>query len=67
MASVPADTLTPAARMRAIGGVVGLVAGFAGGVGLVLWQDGRWAGNAVAWLGAGALLMLICLPYVAFS
>jgi hypothetical protein len=43
------------------------VAGFLGGSVLVLWQNGRWAGGALAWLGAGALLMIVCLFYVALS
>jgi hypothetical protein len=50
-----------------IGGVAGLVAGFIGGIVLVLWQRGRWASAALAWLGVGALLMIICLVYVALS
>jgi hypothetical protein len=50
-----------------IGGIAGLVAGFFGGCVLVLWQNGRWAGGALAWLGAGALLMVVCLFYVALS
>ena len=50
-----------------IGGIAELVTGFLGGSVLVLWQNGRWAGSALAWLGAGALLMVVCLFYVALS
>lgn len=50
-----------------IGGALGVCAGFAGGIWLVLRKGGYWGGTAVSWLTVGALLMLVCLAYVAFS
>ena len=50
-----------------IGGALGVLAGFGGGLWLVLRKDGHWGGTAVTWLTVGAVLMLVCLAYVAFS
>jgi hypothetical protein len=50
-----------------IGGAIGVVAGFAGGLWLVLRKDGYWGGTAVAWLTGAAIMMAVCLGYVAFS
>ena len=50
-----------------VGGVTGLILGFLGGVWLVLRDDGRWAGSALTWLWVGALLLIGCLGFVAFS
>jgi hypothetical protein len=50
-----------------IGGAVGVFAGFGGGLWLVLRKAGHWGGTAVTWLTVGAVLMLVCLAYVAFS
>ncbi len=50
-----------------IGGALGVLAGFGGGLWLVLRKAGHWGGTAVTWLTVGALLMLISLAYVAFS
>jgi hypothetical protein len=50
-----------------IGGALGVLAGFAGGLWLVLRKGGYWGGSAVTWLLIGALLMLLSLAFVAFS
>jgi len=50
-----------------IGGALGAVAGFGGGLWLVLRKGGHWGGTAVTWLTVVALLMLVSLAYVAFS
>lgn len=50
-----------------IGGALGVIAGFAGGLWLVLRKGGHWGGTAVTWLTVGAILMLLSLGYVAFS
>jgi hypothetical protein len=50
-----------------IGGALGVLAGFGGGLWLVLRKAGHWGGTAVTWLTVGAILMLVCLAYVAFS
>ena len=50
-----------------IGGALGVLAGFVGGLWLVLRKGGHWGGTAVTWLTVCALLMLVCLAYVAFS
>jgi len=50
-----------------IGGALGVLAGFGGGLWLVLRKGSHWGGTAVTWLTVGALLMLLCLAYVAFS
>jgi hypothetical protein len=50
-----------------IGGAVGVFAGFGGGLWLVLRRGGDWGGTTVAWLTVGAILMLVCLAYVAFA
>lgn len=50
-----------------IGGAVGVLAGFGGGLWLVLRKNAHWGGTAVTWLTAGAIVMLVCLGYVAFS
>ncbi|MCW5738112.1 MAG: hypothetical protein KIS73_28580 [Enhydrobacter sp.] len=50
-----------------IGGALGVVAGFAGGLWVVLRRGGHWGGTAVTWLTVGAILMLVSLAYVAFS
>ena len=50
-----------------IGGIAGVVVGFIGGIVLVLWDKGRRAGPALAWLGAAAVLVIVCLVWVALS
>ena len=50
-----------------IGGALGVLAGFGGGLWLVLRKGGHWGGTAVTWLTLGAIVMLVCLGYVAFS
>ncbi|HTE36079.1 MAG TPA: hypothetical protein VK630_06005 [Reyranella sp.] len=50
-----------------MGGTLGVFAGFGGGLWLVLRKGGHWGGTAVTWLTVGAILMLVCLGYVAFS
>jgi hypothetical protein len=50
-----------------IGGALGIFAGFGGGLWLVLRKNAHWGGTAVAWLTVGAIVMLVCLGYVAFS
>jgi len=50
-----------------IGGALGVFAGFGGGLWLVLRKGGHWGSTAVTWLTVGAILMLVCLAYVAFS
>ena len=50
-----------------IGGAVGVIAGFGGGLWLVLRKAGHWGGTAGTWLTVGAFLMLASLAYVAFS
>jgi hypothetical protein len=49
------------------GGTLGVFAGFGGGLWLVLRKGGHWGGTAVTWLTVAAILMLVCLAYVAFS
>jgi len=49
------------------GGAVGALAGFGGGLWLVLRKSGYWGGTAVTWLTVGAILMLVSLGYVALS
>ena len=49
------------------GGLAGLGAGFGGGVWLVLRRNGRWAGSSVVGLWAVALLIAVCLGFVAVS
>jgi hypothetical protein len=49
------------------GGTVGVLAGFAGGLWLVLRKGGYRGGTAVTWLTVAAILMLVSLGYVAFS
>lgn len=53
--------------LAAIGGLAGLGAGFGGGVWLVLRQNSRWAGSAVVGLWAMAILITLCLGFVALS
>jgi hypothetical protein len=48
-----------------LGGVGGGIAGFLGGSVLVLWDKGRRAGPSLPWLGVGALIMIVCLVWVA--
>ncbi len=50
-----------------MGGMLGLLLGFLAGVWLVLRDEGRWAGSALTWLWVGALLLIGCLGFVAFS
>ena len=50
-----------------IGAVTGLVLGIGVSLWLILRQEGKWAGTAVAWLWVGALFMIGCLGFVAFS
>ena len=50
-----------------IGGALGVLAGFGGGLWLVLRKAGHWGGTAVTWLTVVAILMLVSLGYVAFS
>jgi hypothetical protein len=46
-----------------IGGLLGFVAG----LWLTLRRDGEWGGRAVATLTGTAVMMVVCLGYVAFS
>ena len=48
-------------------GIAGLVLGCAGGLWLVLRKNGHWGGTAVTSLVIGALFMIGCLGFVAFS
>jgi hypothetical protein len=50
-----------------LGGLAGLLLGFGIGIWLVLRQQGRFAGTALTWLWVGALLLMGCLGFVAFS
>ena len=50
-----------------IGGLAGLVAGFGGGVWLVLRRNSQWAGSSVVGLWAMAILIALCLGFVALS
>jgi hypothetical protein len=50
-----------------IGGAAGLFGGAMAGTWLVLRDNGRWAGTALTWLWVGALLLIGCLGFVAFS
>lgn len=50
-----------------VGGLAGLGAGFGGGVWLVLRRNARWAGSAVVGLWAVAVLIAVCLAFVALS
>jgi hypothetical protein len=50
-----------------MGGSMGLLLGFLGGAWVVLRDEGRWAGSALTWLWVGALLIIGCLGFVAFS
>jgi hypothetical protein len=50
-----------------IGGALGVFTGFGAGLWLVLRKGGHWGGTAVAWLTVGAIVMLVCVGYVAFS
>jgi hypothetical protein len=50
-----------------MGGTLGLLLGFIAGAWLVLRDEGRWAGSALTWLWVGALLLIGCLGFVAFS
>jgi hypothetical protein len=47
--------------------IVGGVIGCAGGLWLVLRRDGQWGGSAVVGLTLTAVILLICLAWVAFS
>ena len=57
----------PAMSDATIGGVLGMALGFIAGVWLVLRREGKWAGTALTCLGIGALFMVGCLGFVAFS
>ena len=50
-----------------IGGVVGAVAGFGGALWATLRNGGAWGGRAVAGATGAAIMMLVCLAFVAFS
>lgn len=50
-----------------LGGAAGLLLGVGVSLWLVLRHEGKWAGTAVAWLWVGALCMIGCLGFVAFS
>lgn len=54
-------------NLAAVGGLVGLGAGFGGGIWLVLRRNSRWAGSAVVGLWAVAILIALCLGFVALS
>jgi hypothetical protein len=47
--------------------LVGGLAGFAAGLWLTLRRDGQWGGRAVSALTGTAIMMVVCLGYVAFS
>jgi hypothetical protein len=50
-----------------LGGVAGLLLGAIAGIWLVFRDGGRWAGSALTWLWVGALFLVGCLGFVAFS
>jgi len=50
-----------------LGGFVGAILGLALGLWLVLRRSSRWGGPAVAGLTGAAIMMCICLAYVAFA
>ncbi len=50
-----------------IGAGLGLVLGFAAGIWLVLRNDGRHAGVALAFMWVGVLMIGGCLAFVAFT
>ena len=47
------------------GGMLGLALGIGGGAWLVLRDNASGAGPAVAWLWVGAIIVLLCLGWVA--
>ncbi|MBS0548589.1 MAG: hypothetical protein JSR24_12615 [Proteobacteria bacterium] len=70
MAGAQVSRLLSGVENVAIGaeaGLAGLAAGFVAGVWLVLRQNGHWGGTAVTGLTVGALFMIGCLGFVAFS
>jgi len=70
MAGAQASRLLLGVENVAIGGeagIAGLALGFGAGVWLVLRQNGHWGGTAVTSLVIGALFMIGCLGFVAFS
>lgn len=52
-------------RSGMTGGTLGLVLGMFGGAWLVLRDNGKVAGPALAWLWVGAIIVLACLGWVA--
>jgi hypothetical protein len=62
--SVPKGFVTVGGEL---GGLAGVLLGFGIGIWLVLRQEGRFAGTALTWLWVGALLLMGCLGFVAFS
>ena len=58
---------TVAPRLGDQAALAGGVAGFAGGLWLVLRRDAQWGGSAVVALTGLAIMMVISLGYVAFS
>lgn len=50
-----------------LGGIAGAVAGFGGALWAVLRNGGAWGGKAVAGLTGTAIMMVVCLAFVAFS
>ena len=50
-----------------LGAVTGVVLGFALALWLVLHNGGLWAGKSIAALTGAAIMMMICLAFVAFS
>jgi hypothetical protein len=50
-----------------LGAWVGAIAGFGLGLWLILRNGGAWGGKAVAGLTGTAVMIVVCLAYVAFS
>lgn len=50
-----------------LGAFVGAIAGFAGSLWLILRDGGEWGGKAVTALTGIAIMLVVCLAYVAFS
>ncbi len=50
-----------------LGAFIGAIAGFTGSLWLILHKGGQWGGKAVAGLTGLAIMMVVCLAYVAIS
>jgi hypothetical protein len=54
-------------RVGTPGAIAGGALGFGLGLWLVLHNGGLWAGKAIAALTGAAIMMVVCLAFVAFS